>query len=407
VFTTVTHTDITCYFDTTGSINAAAQGGTGNITYSIAPNIGNQFNPGVFTLLQGGTYTVTATDASGCTATTTVTILQNLQILSSNIDYTEPICHGDMNGAINVTAVGGVPPLTYAIDAGLYSLSGYFTGLAAGTHVIYIKDSKDCLADTLVILIEPDIVGADITLIPTKCNELNDGKVEVVGTGGRGDYTYKLRPGLYVNKSGKFYDIKVGTYTLTVIDSSGCIFDTLIQIAYPATPLNIYFTKQDIGCYGYGNEGSATANVVGGDAPYAFMWTTVPIQTTQTATKLRTGYYGVVVTDANGCSAVDSVFIEPGPCCDEVFVPNAFSPNGDGKNDIWRIVTAAGFDLIQLDLYDRWGNKVWGTVDPLQGWDGTLRGKDMDMETYFYIFRYHCHADGNDYMKKGDVILVR
>ena len=407
VFTTVTHTDITCYFDTTGSINAAAQGGTGNITYSIAPNIGNQFNPGVFTLLQGGTYTVTATDASGCTATTTVTILQNLQILSSNIDYTEPICHGDMNGAINVTAVGGVPPLTYAIDAGLYSLSGYFTGLAAGTHVIYIKDSKDCIADTLVILIEPDKVGADITLIPTKCNELNDGKVEVVGTGGRGDYTYKLRPGLYVNKSGKFYDIKVGTYTLTVIDSSGCIFDTLIQIAYPATPLNIYFTKQDIGCYGYGNEGSATANVVGGDAPYAFMWTTVPIQTTQTATKLRTGYYGVVVTDANGCSAVDSVFIEPGPCCDEVFVPNAFSPNGDGKNDIWRIVTAAGFDLIQLDLYDRWGNKVWGTVDPLQGWDGTLRGKDMDMETYFYIFRYHCHADGNDYMKKGDVILVR
>lgn len=407
VFTTVTHHDITCYFDTTGNIHATAQGGTGNITYSLAPNIGNQFSPGIFTLLQGGTYTVTATDASGCTATTTVTILQNLQILSSNIEYTEPNCHGDMNGAIQVTAVGGVPPLTYAIDLGGFSLSGYFGNLGAGTHIIYIKDSKECIADTLVVLIEPDKVGADIIIESTKCNDLSDGKITVEGTGGRGDYTYKLRPGLYINKSGKFFDLKVGTYTLSVIDSSGCVFDTMVAVSLPVNPMSIFFSKQDIGCFGYGDEGSATANVLGGDAPYSYMWTTVPIQTGQTATKLRTGYYGLVVTDANGCIVNDSVFIEPGPCCDQVFVPNAFSPNGDGKNDIWRIVTAAGFDLIQLDLFDRWGNKVWGTVDPLQGWDGTLRGKDMDMETYFYIFRYHCHADGNDYMKKGDVILVR
>lgn len=407
VFTLVTHQDIICYFDTTGSINATAQGGTGNITYSVAPNIGNQPSPGIFTNLQGGVYTVIATDASGCTATTTVTILQNLQIVSSNIEYTEPVCHGDHNGAINVTALGGVPPLSYAINVGPYSLSGYFSGLAAGTHIIYIKDAKDCIADTMVLLIEPDKVGADITLEATKCSNLDDGKVSVTGKGGRQGYTYKLRPGMYMNKSGVFYDIKIGTYTLTVTDSSGCVYDTLITVGYPENPLKINFTKKDIGCYGYGNEGTATANITGGSMPYSFMWTTNPIQTDQTATDLRTGYYGVVVTDANGCSTADSVFIEPGPCCDEVFVPNAFSPNGDGKNDIWRIITATGFDLIQLDLFDRWGNKVWGTVDPLQGWNGTLRGKDMDMETYFYIFRYHCHADGNDYTKKGDVILVR
>jgi gliding motility-associated-like protein len=407
VFTAVSHTDITCYFDTTGSISTIAQGGTGNISYSIAPNIGNQLTPGIFTLLQGGTYTVTATDASGCTATTTVTVLQNLQILSSDIKYTEPTCNGDLNGAIEVTAIGGVPPLTYAINGGNYSLSGYFANLGAGTHIIYIKDSKECIADTLVILIEPDKVGANVTIEPTKCNDLTDGKIFASGTGGRADYTYKLRPGLYINKTGEFHDIKIGTYTLSVIDSSGCIFDTIIAVGYPTNPMSIVFNKKDIGCYGYGDEGSATANIVGGEPPYIYMWTTNPIQTGATATKLRTGYYGLVVTDANGCTATDSVFIDPGPCCDEVFVPNAFSPNGDGKNDIWRIVTAAGFDLIQLDVYDRWGNKVWGTIDPLRGWDGTFGGKAMDMETYFYIFRYHCHADGNDYMKKGDVILVR
>lgn len=407
VFTSVTHQDILCYFDSTGSITVIAQGGTGNIIYSISPQIGNQNTPGDFTQLVGNTYTVTATDASGCTATTVVTVNQNLQIVSSTIKFTQPICHGEINGAIEIVATGGVPPLTYSLNGSPFISPGYFPNLSAGQYVLQIKDAKECIADTIVTLTEPDKVGAQLNISNTICNTLDDGKLLAIGTGGRADYTYYLRPGLYVNKTGKFENIKIGTYTLTVKDSSGCIFDTLINIGKPDNPLSVVFTKKDIGCLGLGTEGSATANVWGGTAPYVYMWNTQPVQNEQTATDLRTGYYVVTITDAIGCSITDSVYIEPGPCCDELYIPNAFSPNNDGKNDVWRIITAAGIELKQLAVYDRWGNMVWSTTDHTQGWDGNYRGKPMDIETYFFIFRYKCMADGSDYLKKGDIILVR
>jgi gliding motility-associated-like protein len=90
-----------------------------------------------------------------------------------------------------------------------------------------------------------------------------------------------------------------------------------------------------------------------------------------------------------------------------VFIPNAFTPNGDGKNDIWRIVTATGIELKQLVVYDRWGNKVWSASDITQGWDGTYGGKLQDLNTFYYLFSYRCVNDGQDYLKKGDVILMR
>ncbi len=175
----------------------------------------------------------------------------------------------------------------------------------------------------------------------------------------------------------------------------------------PEDPLAVAITSQNIGCFGVGTEGWAEANPAGGLSPYIYLWNVTPTQTSKRIENLRYGYYAVEITDAQGCTASDSVYIEPGPCCDEIFIPNAFSPNNDGKNDIWRITTAAGIELIQLEVYDRWGNRVWGTLDPLQGWNGLFKGKEMDVETYFYLLRYTCLVTGQKLMKSGDVILIR
>jgi gliding motility-associated-like protein len=405
-FTSVTHQDIICYKDSSGSITVAAAGGTGAISYSLLPAIGTQSPSGNFTNLVGGAYTVTATDASGCTKSTIVVIANNLQLVM-NIIMKEPICHGDGNGAILVNVTGGVPPISFSLDGSAFTTNNLFQNLYAGQHFFTIKDLNNCVVDTAVTLTEPDKVGADITLETAKCNTLDDGKIIAQGTGGRSNYTYYLRPGLFINKHGTFKDINVGTYTLTVKDSAGCSFDTIITVMPPAAPLSITFTKQDIGCYGYGNEGWAKAFPAGGTAPFLYTWTTSPVQTTQTAEQLRWGYYGVTVIDANGCMVSDSLFISPGPCCDDIFIPSAFSPNGDGRNDEFRIVTAAGFELIQLEVYDRWGNKVWATRDATKGWDGRYKSVDMDIDTYYYIFRYNCLATGEKMMKKGDVELIR
>lgn len=407
IYTNVAHQDITCYQDSSGTITVAAMGGNGSLQHSIAPAGAGIQNPaGYFYGLTGGTYTITTTDAKGCTISTAITILQNLEV-SLDVTFTEPVCYGEANGSIEIVATGGTAPLSFSLDNAAFTQATLFANLSAGTHTIVTMDAKSCISDTMLVLTEPDKVGAIVDLSNAKCNTLNDGYIHASGFGGRNNFTYYLKPGLYVNKTGIFNDLKISTYTLVVKDSSGCIFDTVLVVNPPEDPLAVAITSQNIGCYGVGTEGWAEANPAGGQSPYIYLWNVTPAQTSKRLENLRYGYYAVEVTDAQGCTASDSVYIEPGPCCDEIFIPNAFSPNNDGKNDIWRITTAAGIELIQLEVYDRWGNRVWGTLDPLQGWNGLFKGKEMDVETYFYLLRYTCLVTGQKLMKSGDVILIR
>jgi hypothetical protein len=259
----------------------------------------------------------------------------------------------------------------------------------------------------MIIVTEPDPVGAIINLQGANCVDSEDGKAIIIGTGGRGGYKYYLTPGLHINKSGIFVGLPAGTYLLRVVDTSGCEYRTNITINPPANPLANIITKQDLACNGVGNEGTATANVAGGMPPYTYLWSTRPPQTTAQASTLYFGYYDVTVTDANGCEVKDTVYIEEGPCCDVAFIPNAFSPNGDQMNDEFRVLTTAGVELIQLEIYNRWGKRVWSTIDYRRGWDGTIDGKDAAIDTYYYILRYKCTRDNGTYTKKGDIILIR
>jgi gliding motility-associated-like protein len=297
--------------------------------------------------------------------------------------------------------------MSYSLDGGQFTQNGLFLNQSAGSHTVIVMDAKGCSYDTVLVLTEPDLISADVKIDGVFCSDQSDAKIKITGKGGRSNYTYYLKPGLFVNKTGSFEGLSPGTYTLTITDSARCQFDTIIVVELPTNPLLTTFTHGDIGCYGTGNEGWAQVYVTGGATPYSYMWNTSPVQTDDKATELRFGWHGVLVTDANGCSKKDSVYIDPGPCCDEVFIPNAFSPNNDGKNDIWHIVTATGIELQQLAIYDRWGNRVWSATDIFQGWDGTYKGKEEDMNTFYYIFRYRCLNDGQDYLKKGDLILIR
>ncbi len=409
VLTTVSHVDVICYGDSTGSITVQASGGTGTITYSISPALGIQSPLGFFAHLPARVYTVTATDALNCTLTTIVDVKQNDEIIITEITYREPICFGDANGMIDFKGIGGVAPLTFHLNNNFGQPTGYYNNIIAGYHLLTITDVMGCRRDSLFLLPQPEPVHAgSLTIIPESCADAKDAKIFVKGAGGRGGYTYFIRPGLHVNKNGIFYGFEEGNYTITIRDTSLCEWDTIINVPPPTNQLSILITKQDLGCFGKGAEGWAQANVIGGVSPYTYLWNTTPPQVTDRATNLYFGYYIVEVLDANGCKIVDTVYIEPGPCCDEVFIPNAFSPNGDGVNDIFRVTTATGVELIQFEVYDRWGVRAWATNDFRSGWDGTYKDqKDANMNTFFYIFKYLCLTDGKIYTKKGDINLIR
>lgn len=348
------------------------------------------------------------TDANNCTASSTITINENPAIIVESAVFTEPTCWGDNNGTISVSAFGGVGSLTYTLNGLGGSSTGNYTGLTAGGYQVRITDALGCFKDTNIVLTQPDPVNlSSIVISPMNCKDVSDGRIMATGSGGRGGYTYYLRPGLQINQVGDFRDLHTGSYTLTVRDSSGCKRDTVLLVGFPETPLDITITKQDLQCFGKGNEAWAQANVVGGQAPFTFLWNTNPPQVAERAENLTYGYYKVEVLDANGCLVKDSIYIEPGPCCEEIFIPNAFSPNGDGNNDVFRVTTATGIELIQFDVFNRWGQRVWGTTDFRAGWDGTFKGEQQDMYTFYYILRYKCLVDGQNYVKKGDIILMR
>ncbi len=387
-----------------GSIAVSAQGGT--VPYLYDAGSGNQIS-NVFTGLTANSYTVIVTDSLGCTDTAIALISANALPYFDSILFDEPTCYGDDNGSLNIFGNGGNGQLTYSLDGSPFTNVTSYLNLKAGNYVIVLRDSLNCMADTTFVLPTPLPINLDnLILTPINCTGATDGSVILNGSGGRGSYVYYLRPGIQFNRSGIFKNLSAGSYNLTIEDVAKCSFDTMINM-FENNPMDIFITKRNLGCYGTGYEGEAEAIIKGGAPPYSYEWSTNPRQFSARASGLRFGYYSVNITDANGCIETDTVYIEPGLCCQEVFLPNAFSPNGDGQNDEFRMISSAGIDLIQFEIFNRWGQKVWQTYNYTAGWDGNYIGVPAPAGTYYYIYRYNCLTDGKEYIKKGDIILLR
>jgi gliding motility-associated-like protein len=118
------------------------------------------------------------------------------------------------------------------------------------------------------------------------------------------------------------------------------------------------------------------------------------------------GLYKLRVTDANGCTGVDSVAIKDSTCPEFVYISNAFTPNGDGRNDKFKVVFAGPTSDFRLAVYDRWGRMVFQTTDPFMGWDGTADGHPQPAGTYAYICTYRLYQQ-SEKMQRGTVILIR
>ncbi len=152
---------------------------------------------------------------------------------------------------------------------------------------------------------------------------------------------------------------------------------------------------------------STVLNATGTNGTYTWTppdWLSCILCPTTTATPDETITYTVSVVDSNGCVATDQVSVVVN-FENVIFVPNIFSPNGDGSNDVLYVrgKGIASFDFI---VYDRWGEKVFETNDLVTGWDGTFRGKAMNKAVFVYYLQA-TFIDGNEVKQKGDITLIR
>lgn len=389
-----------------GSIISSATSVNGLVSgYSIN---GSSFQPdSVFLNLQAGIYLIVVQDIAGCTSSTQVTVPSATIPQLATSDVKNITCFGNQDGSIQlVVNPAGIVNTFILLPLGIQNANGWFNNLAPGSYTIIATTNQGC-ADTIIIKLTepPQFLITDIEIENATCDK-NNGTIKV-----QTNYTslliYTLRPATFINTIGYFSNVVPGTYTVSVRDTNFCEVDSIIQVGAEPNLFTTSMYHEDLKCHGFGTEGVAEVTASGGVSPYTYLWSGSSTSNQARIEDLYYGWYFVTVTDITGCETKDTVYIKPGSCCEEVYLPNAFSPNDDLQNDTWRIVSSTGMLIDKFAVYDRWGNIVWYTKNPRDVWDGTYNGKAATVGTYFYILQYECLSDGKKYLRKGDVTVLR
>jgi gliding motility-associated-like protein len=396
-------TNVKCFGETSGQILVNAIGGTTAYSYSVD---GNPLQPdNILTNLGVGIHGILVQDANNCQVDTTVTLTQPDPLYFTGAVVKDPTCEGFADGEIQLTAGGGTSPYQYSNDNIIFGTGNSFTQIPAGTFSYFITDANGCKHDTSVTFTGlPFIIIDSTTVTPTSCYGTADGSFTIIASGGVQPLSYQLNTEIPGSET-TFTGLSSSAYNVTVIDNAGCKKSTDVFVPEPDTiSLNPTVTPTD--CEGLMNTGAISLDVKGGTAPYNYTWS-VANETGSRVSSLSKGEYTVTVTDINNCSNSVSLFVGYDNCC-QPFIPNAFTPNGDGRNDVFRIIYRGDMELLELSIYNRFGQQVFTTDNPMQSWDGYYKGRLADVGTYFYYTKFICGDKGDQKLTlKGDITLIR
>jgi len=351
------------------------------------------------------TYTVVQTMCDGTTYTDDVTIEVgadfDVELLTSDIT-----CGGDDNGTASIDITGGLEPYTYEWSTGETGVTE-IEDLDGGTYSVTVTEAGGCERTYSFTILEPEpLEGTATNIIDNPCFAYSEGEATIDVTGGTIPYTYSIDgdPETFVNL---FDGLPAGDYVVTVTDANGCTDEVPFTITEPPL-LTVAATGDD---YIYVGQTSTITLDISLDNVESITWEpdvpcAEPPCFETTVAPFYTTTYIITVVNEEGCIATDTftVFVEFLP---EVFFPNAFSPNGDGVNDIFQSI---GYNITtyNLKIYNRWGEMLYetNTYDSSSGWDGTFEGEEQEMSTYIWQVNVG-FIDGQEYIDTGNFTLVR
>jgi gliding motility-associated-like protein len=380
-----------------GSANTTASGGTGGYSYSWAPSVST--GPSASSLASG-TYLVTVTDGNSCTATTNVTIGSSTGVTAAVTSQTNVLCNGDSTGTATVSASGGTGTYTYVWTDSVGS-AATATGLSAGSYTITVTSSS-CSNTASVTITEPSAIAASISSTPATCSNAN-GTAAVSASGGTGTYSYLWANGETTMNADS---LNPGTISVTVTDAAGCSQTASGIIGSTGS------ITADAGADITITLGQSTTLTASGGTTYTWSPTN-GLSCSSCANPVASPTQSMtycVLADSSSCTDTACVRITvetPCPTNKDLAVPNAFSPNEDGHNDILCLQGWSNcIQTFSIYIYDRWGEKVFESSDAGFCWDGTYRGRALDPAVFVY-FITATFSNDTKIETKGNISLIR
>lgn len=341
-----------------GSATATVTGGATPYTYVWSNS--TSANPAIG--LSAGSYTVTATDANGCTVIGNVT-LTNTSGPSVSSASTPVSCGATNDGTATVTATGGATPYTYTwtdASANQVGSSATATLLTSGTYNYTVSDANGCdVTGTVTVGSQGPDIDETINNV-TGCYGNNNGSINLTVSGGASPYNYAWSNG---QSTRNIAALEAGNYTVTAVDNSGCSVVTTFTVSEPsqivpgATVTDATTSSS--------TDGAATVNPTGGTAPYTVTWSNNA--TGNASLNLAAGTYTVAVTDANGCTRTETftvgvstgindveeaiqLSIYPNPTNGLVNIDIELNTSADVNVDIYNMVGERVFEVKELNV---------------------------------------------------------
>ncbi|MEM6966333.1 MAG: gliding motility-associated C-terminal domain-containing protein [Bacteroidota bacterium] len=398
--------NVTCSNACDGGVIINPVGGNAPYTYAWSGGIAPVADP---TNLCPTDYFLTVTDANGCTATSLITVSPPPAFEVNISEMASIECGGDSNGALGATAVGGTGNnFTYAWSNSSNQAS--INSIGAGTYTVTATDEVGCTVAAAYTLTEPIPINFDLAITDVDCwSGLNSGSVVVENaTGGTAPYVYAIGQNSFSTLP-SFNQLVADIYPITIQDANGCQETQTATVGFP-TEIDV-----DLGLDLEINLGQTIElEAITNSANTTIVWNTDSCQSCPIleVTPLNTTAYEVFVQDTiTGCSDSDVIFVYVSKQR-KIFIPNAFSPDGDGQNDFLTIFgdTRSISNIKNFRIFNRWGAEVFARQnmmpnEEMEGWNGFLNGKRMGSGVYIYFAEIE-FIDGEVEVFRGDVTLM-
>jgi gliding motility-associated-like protein len=375
---------------------------------------------------QSGTYTDTLTSVNGCDSIVSVNLTITGTIITPTITasactsytapwgtvYTQSGTYRDtlstVNGcdsivSVNLTVLGNViaPTLT-ASACSTYTAPWGAVYSQSGTYRDTLSAANGCDSIVSVNLTINNLPSLSASSNPDICGR-KTGTASANASSGSGGYIYAWSTGV---SGSSLINVGSGVYTVTVTDQRGCSASTSITVGNIPPPLvNVTSSSSPIILEGDSVQLNATGAL-------SFLWSpAIGLSCTAcpstVASPPQTTTYIVTAADTNGCIGSDSITVRVDIRCDELFVPSVFSPNNAGPAINERVCIFSNcIAEMNFAIYNRWGQLIFQTSDPLQCWDGTKDGKEMISGVYVYRLSVK-QLNGISITKNGNITLIR